>query len=256
MKPKILHLDIENCPSLGWYYDLWKEGNIVGNKSEWYILSVAWRWAHEKKTRVAALVDYPLYKKESENDRALLEQVWKLLDEADIVVAHNGDKFDLPKLNARFFLHGMKPPSPYKTVDTYKVAKKYFKLSSNRLDSIARALKIGHKLPNTGFDLWRGCMAGDKKSWALMKRYNMHDVNLLVEVYLKMLPWMQNHPNYGVFLGEDACRNCGNTNLQRRGHEPTKTGLKQRFQCVKKHNGQPGCGAWSYGTSRKVVDVR
>lgn len=255
MNPKILFIDLETAPTLGFAWGL-HEQDILSIEKSWYILSASWRWGHEKKTRCLGLVDYPRYKAGSENDLALMKHVWELLNEADIVVAHNGDRFDLPRLNARFLFHGMKPPAPYKTIDTLKIARSKFKMDSNRLDAVARYLKIGKKLPHTGFDLWKGCMAGEAASWKLMKQYNVHDVVLLYEVYQKFLPWITNHPNYGVYLGTDSCPNCGNTHLQRRGTEPTKTGLKQRFQCARKANGNPGCGAWSYGKTDKVVDVR
>lgn len=247
--PRILLIDIETAPSLGYYFDLWKEGNIVGNVKSWYILSFAWQWAGEKKIDCRGIVDYPRYKKNKEDDFALVHDIHTLLSQADIVVAHNGDRFDIRKINARFLKHGFPPPAPYKTVDTLKVARKYFAMDSNRLNDVAQYLGVGSKLPHTGFKLWEDCMRGDKKAWDLMKRYNKQDVVLLHDVYMTLRTWMTNHPNVNIFTGKNpACPNCGGA-VQKRGFNITKTGRTQRYQCER--------GCWSQATkSEKVVDIK
>ena len=251
VQPKILLLDIETAPSLGFYFDLWKEGNIVGTVKNWYILSFSYKWLGEKTVHAVALPDFQEYKKDKENDWSLCYFLQKKLDEADMVIAHNGDRFDLPKINARFLKHGFKPPQPYKTVDTLKVARRYFKLDSNRLNDVAKYLGVGSKLSHTGFKLWDDCMKGDIRAWSLMKRYNKQDVVLLEKVYLALRPWMTNHPNFNVFTEQDGCPSCGSKNVQKRGYSITQTGRKQRYQCQEKV-----CGAWSHSTSEKVTDIR
>lgn len=238
MKPKILYIDIETAPSEGLYFDMWKENNIVATTKPWYVLSVAWRW-EGGKTEVAALPDYSHYKKSKTDDWYLMRTIHQLLDEADIVIAHNGDNFDLKKLNARFLILGLTPPSPYKTIDTLKVARKYFKLDSNRLEAIALVLGIGSKVPHTGIKLWQACMAGDLPSWKDMKKYNVHDVDLLVDVYKELRPWIKNHPNLTWWSGNNgACANCGKNARIKRGFGRNKKGLVQKYQCK-------ACGAWS-----------
>ena len=248
---KILLLDIENCPSAGWFYDLWKEGNIVGTIKSWYILSIAWKWLGEKKFHVKALVDYPRYKKDKEDDRRLVQDIWTLLDEADIVVGHNSDRFDLRKINARFLKHGLTPPTPYKTVDTLKVARRHFAMDSNRLNDIGKYLGVGSKLPHTGFKLWEDCMKGDKKAWVLMKRYNIQDVVLLEKVYMKLRQWSPTHPNVNlVDMKDGACPICGSKKLHKRGFSVTRTSRFQRYQCQ-------GCSGWSHsGKNEGTLDIR
>jgi hypothetical protein len=110
------------------------------------------------------------------------------------------------------------------------------------LDYVAQKLGVGAKVEHTGFDLWLGCMAGDEKSWRMMKKYQIQDVNLLLDLYDKLLPWIK-HPNMGV-ESEDgpACTNCGSTDLKRRGYEIMATGKYQKYQCKK-------CGKWMRGKS-------
>ena len=164
MKPKILLFDEETAPSLGHYFDLWKEGNILDTVADWYMLCFAYKFLGDKKVSSYALPDFPGYKPGSEDDRALIKKLWELLNEADVVIAHNGDKFDIRKANARFAYYNLPPPSPYKTIDTLKIARRYFAFTSNKLDSLGDHLGYGRKLVHTGFHLWKGCMSGDPKS--------------------------------------------------------------------------------------------
>lgn len=238
--PKILFFDIETAPILGYAWQMW-DTDLMGLKNNFYILSFAFKWNGDKKIQTVALPDFSLYQKNKEDDRMLVAALWALINEADILVAHNGDKFDIKKSNARFLFHKLAPPAPYKTVDTLKVAKRYFKFDSNKLDSLCKELGIGSKLPHTGAHLWFGCMSGDEKSWTIMRKYNAHDVFLLEEVYLRLRPWMTNHPNVNVYDEiAGACPTCGGKKLQKRGFSVTGLGKKQRYQC--------SCGAWSHGS--------
>jgi hypothetical protein len=243
MSARILLIDIETAPSLGWTWKKW-ETNIIDFKSDWYILSVAWKWSDEEKVHVLGLDDFAGYKRHMENDKALVKKVHMLLNEADIVIGHNSDSFDLPKLNTRFLTHKLAPPTPYKTLDTLKIARKVFAFDSNKLDDLGRYLGVGRKLPHTGFHLWRGCMLGDSESWKSMKEYNSHDVELLEKVYYLLRAWDKNHPN--VNQGElDACPKCSSLNIQKRGFEYTALRKKQRYRCMK-------CTGWFFGGAKAI----
>lgn len=225
------------------------EQDVIAYQRHWYLLTFAYKWLGEKKTFVKSLPDYTLYKKDKHNDSELIKDLWKLFDEADIVVAHNGASFDVKKVNARFIKHKLKPPSPYKVVDTKLVAKRYLRMDSNKLDDLGDYFNIGRKINTGGFELWLGCEYGDKKSWKKMCDYNIQDVVLLEKVYLKMLPYMTTHPNLSLMKGDLlGCPNCGTTHVQRRGFYNTK-GVrniikKQRYQCM-------DCGAWYQGETVK-----
>lgn len=126
---------------------------------------------------------------------------------------HNCKKFDIRKLNARFILNEMTPPSPYRTIDTLIEAKKHFQFSSNRLDALARMMGVGCKVDTNGFELWKRCIAGDPRAWETMKKYNKHDIVLLEGVYEKMRPYMSGHPNIGVYSDGTVCSKCGSSNI-------------------------------------------
>jgi DNA polymerase elongation subunit (family B) len=241
-KSRIVLLDIETAPSLGWVWEKY-ETNVIDFKRDWYVLSFAYKVMGEKKVQVRGLIDYPGYKKDMENDEALINDLWKVFDEADIIIGHNGDRFDIRKSNSRFISHKLPPPSPYKTVDTLKIARRIFKFDSNKLDDLGRYLGVGRKLPHTGFHLWKGCMTGDPQSWKLMKKYNGHDIELLEKVYFLMRAWTPTHPN--VNKGEVACPKCGSIDVQKRGFSYTLLRQKQRFQCL-------SCRGWYLGPAVKA----
>jgi DNA polymerase elongation subunit (family B) len=233
-KPKVLIFDIETSPNLAYVWGMWEQ-NVIEYEKQWEMLCFAYKWLGER--RVTAIGTNTLRGGEKE----LVERLWKLFDEADIIIAHNGDNFDIKKSNAKFLEYGMLPPSHYKTVDTLKVSRKYFKLNSNRLEALGKLLKVGKKLPHTGFDIWLGCMNNDKKSWKTMLAYNKQDVVLLEKVYLSLRSWMNNHPNSNVVTGHTHnCPTCSSTRTQKRGFSVTRVNKYQRYQCQ-------DCGAWSTG---------
>lgn len=243
---KILIIDIETAPIMGKVWSLWKQ-NVSLNQIEndWYIMSYCAKWHGKDGVQYNDCRD-SISLENGGDDYALLEELHELLDEADIVVAHNGDRFDIPKINARLILNGFAPPSPYRTIDTVKIAKRSFKFTSNKLEYLTKNLcedqKLSHgKFP--GMELWNECMKGNEEAWDEMEEYNRMDVISLEELYNKLRPWMPNHPNVNVdALGEEvACPKCGGNHLQRRGYAYTNKGKYQRYQCV-------DCGGWSSST--------
>ena len=244
-RPKILFFDIETAPSKGWFWQMW-ETNIIEVETPGYMLSFAAKWQGDKRVMVYGLPDFPGYKKGSACDKRLVMMLAELFSEADIVVAHNGDRFDITTTNTRLVVNGLLPMAPAKSVDTLKVARQKFKFLSNKLDDLGNFLGVGRKLPHTGKDLWFKCMGGDMKAWKLMKDYNVQDILLLESVYERLRPWMTNHPNMNLLIRKThACPNCGSNRTQSRGVGITRTGSYQRYQCR-------SCGAWSRGVTIKV----
>jgi uncharacterized protein YprB with RNaseH-like and TPR domain len=236
--PKILFLDIETAPISGLTWGMFDQ-NVIHVIDPTFILCYAFKWLDKSKVHTKALCDYPGYSKNKKNDKALVSDLWSVLDEADVVVAHNGDAFDIKKTNARFIVHGLNPPTPYKTVDTLKIARRHFKFDSNKLDNIGRYLDVGRKMPHTGKDLWLGCMAGDAKSWRIMRRYNAQDVHLLERVYHKVKAWSPSHPVLTAYSPREAvaCPTCLSETVQRRGWNVAKFRKTPRWQCQ-------SCGHW------------
>lgn len=248
--PRVLLLDIETAPLLGYVWGLWDQ-NIALNqlKNDWYIISWAAKWLGSKDV----MQQDQRNAKDIEDDSAILEDIHELLNQADIVVTQNGKKFDIKKLNARFVIHGMKPPSSFKQIDTLQIAKKHFGFTSNKLEYMTHKLcKKYKKLKNhkfEGFQLWSECLKGNKKAWAEMAKYNKYDVLSLEELYTKLIPW-DNSVNFNVYGGIPVC-SCGSKEFYRNGFFYSSTGKFQRYQCKK-------CGSEFRSTNKekgKVIRV-
>lgn len=249
-KPRIAFIDIETSPILGYAWAIY-DTNILGVKEPVKVMCFGWKWLGENKVNVLSLPDYKNYKPGVLDDSLLMKDVWKVLDEADVVVAHNGDSFDIKIINARFLVHGLNPPSDYKTVDTLKVSKKYFRMTTNKLDDVGGYLDEGRKASTGGFQTWVDCWDGDRKAWERMTTYNARDVELLERVYLRLRPFIGNHPDLNLIagrpikLGEFVCGSCQSLNTQKRGFAVTKAGRYQRYSCN-------DCGSWSTGPYERV----
>lgn len=209
------------------------------------MLCFAYKWLGEKQTHIVALPDFKTWKKNKKDDTELVYKLWELFNEAEIIIAHNGDLFDIKKANARFIQHRLEPPSPYKSIDTLKVARRYFKFDSNKLDRLGQYLEIGRKEKNMDFSVWLGCMEGKTESWVKMRKYNIQDVVLLEKVYFKLRGWIKNSPNMNMLYGTSFnCPNCASEHTTRQGIYTSRTGAYQRWKCQ-------NCGAWSHGENIK-----
>jgi len=252
---KLLFIDVETSynvvGSWGIYGKSWNALNVL---VPWHILCFAWKFQHEP-THVLGLDDYQGYKPtftkqrngtllREVSDKNLLLDLWKVLDEAEVVVGHNANRFDVKRINSRFLVHGIGPPSPYKVVDTLTADRSISQSNSHRLDAIGEERKLGRKLPHTGLKLWTDVMSGDPGAWDMMKDYNIQDVDLLERVYNQLLPWMKTHPNAGLYMNLSfACPKCGSLNVQKRGFQKNNTTVHQRYQCQ-------DCGSWSKGATQ------
>ena len=159
-----------------------------------------------------------------------------MLDEAEVVIAQNGDQFDIKMINTEFIKHKMKPPSPYITIDTLKAARRAFRFPSNKLDDLGDQLEEGRKLEHEGKGLWKKCLEGDLRAWSKMKRYNRQDVLLLERVYKRFLPWLRSASQI-VKTGINCVR-CGSAKMLSQGTRKRASGIVyQQFQCG-------SCGGW------------
>lgn len=232
---------METSPLIGYAWQTY-DTSILKILESSKIISVAYKDLNDPVVNVKSLNDFKGYKAHVVDDEQLVKWAWNMLDKTDVIVAHFGDSFDLKKLNARFAFYGLNAPSPYVSIDTKKAASRYFKFDSNSLNNLGSYLGVGQKINNGGFDLWVRCMAGDKLAWDEMKAYNAQDVLLLEKVYLKLRPFIANHPDLNVITGTSGtCSSCQSTKIQKRGFSHTKLGRKQRYQCS-------DCGSWSVGS--------
>jgi hypothetical protein len=209
---------------------------VWGPKSDWiphnqilhesFLFCWAAKWAGEKQVKSDKLTPEETANKD---DSRIAESLAELVRQADVVVAHNGDRFDVPRLSTRLLLQGLEPLGPVETIDTLKLARKSLSLTHNKLDNLALRLGLGAKL-KTDFELWERVYNGDEVAMQLMLRYCKHDVVLLEQVFDKLRPHVNGLRR--LVDGEGSfCPNCGGHSFQRRGYRRTNAGTFVRFQC-------------------------
>jgi hypothetical protein len=244
---KTLFWDIEMRPLETYTWSLFPDSiPIVMVKKTQRIMSWAARWHHSPRM---------FYMDERDGYEVMLDGIWNLLDEADAVVSWNGKGFDSKQIRRAFSMAGMVPPSPWKEIDLMLAVKSQMKFASNKLDHVAQEFGVGHK-NKVDMDLWLDCMGDNgpeamEAGWRKMKRYNKQDVNLLVDLYDLLLPWLPYHPNVALINGIPfACPTCGSTELQKRGFFYSNAGVFQRYRCN-------ACGAWPHDSKRlATVELR
>jgi hypothetical protein len=212
-------------------------------KKDWSILCWSAKWLFSPKVMGETVTPEEARNHE---DYSVLESVWKLMNEADWIIWHNGKNFDAKKLNARFFVNGFPKPMYYQSIDTKTIATDNFSFTYNKLDWIASIAGIGRKI-ETEFEWWAECEKGDKKFLEKMLKYNKWDVQLEEEVYLKLRPWMEKHPNAGLYAIDGAvphCPACGSIDIHWSGKYTTALGIYKAFRCQE-------CSAIGRSTQKK-----
>lgn len=238
MKNKIrtLIFDVETMPNLVRTWRKWEQ-NVIWYERHGYLWSISWKWYGEKKIYHKNITDFPLYKKDRYSDKVLTEFIWNLVNEADIVICHNGNAFDTKYITGRFAHHKLGQPRPYKKIDTKLLFKKYLNEDSNSLKDICFKHNLPHKLETGGEKLWQDCEHGDLKAIKKMEGYNNGDVVSLESAYLFILPFIENHPNIALMLGErSACSNCGSKNVKKEGFNYTRVSKQQQWSCKDCHS--------------------
>jgi hypothetical protein len=229
--PKVLLIDIETLPISAWTWGVWNV-NISDEQvqRDGCLLSFSCKWLFQPEVFSEILTPNEA---KNHNDKRLTKLAWEWVDSADILIAHNGRAFDTQYLNARFIVHNLTPPSPYRIVDTLLI-KKCTRFTRNSLKFLCKELGLRPKIDNEGFGLWVRCEHGEKKALDEMLEYNEGDVLALEDLYVRLRPWLPNHPNLGLFVeGKDGCcGRCLSKNLEYAGQYSTNVNLFKSFRCL------------------------
>jgi len=238
-KLKVLIYDLETSALTIRAYGTYQT-NAIAIVRQSHIYCGSYRWLGEKKIHCIAQDDFPArFKADPYDDYDVVKAFHELIMQADIVVGYNVNGFDDKVLNTRFLYYGLEVPPPHKSIDPLTTARRKLKLPNNKLGTVAQYFGLGGKTQMTHSDLWQGCEAGDKKSWKMMKLYCNQDVQLVEDVYMKLRPLINTHPNLATMSQNiDACPVCLGTHLVSRGVRTTQTMSYRRYRCET-------CGSWS-----------
>lgn len=245
-KIKRLFFDIETSPNIGLF---WTAGykqtispdNIIKERA---IICICYKWADEKEVHYITWDD-------KQDDRKILEKFIKVANEADELVGHNGDKFDLPWIRTRCIYHNIPVFPNYVTIDTLKSARSKFKFNSNKLDYIAKFLGIGEKI-HTGYDLWKKIvLEKDQESLNNMVTYCQNDVVLLEKVYNRMSSYIPSKTHHGILIGngKTSCPECGSNEMNLSQKRLSALGtMRIQLQCKK-------CGKYHTVSEKTYNDI-
>lgn len=243
--PKVLIFDIETAPIIAHVWGLW-ENNVGLNQivKDWHVISWSAKWLDSPESEVMYMDQRGL--KKVEDDKNLLQQIWNLLNEADVVITQNGIKFDQRKLNARFVLNGMGKPSSFRHIDTARIAKRHFDFTSYKLAYMTDKLctkykKLTHHGKFAGHEMWTECLKDNIEAWQEMEKYNRYDVLSLEELYHVLIAW-DSSIDFSVYTEEEkrVC-SCGGDKFIKNGFVYTNSAKYQRYQCKgckKEHRGR------------------
>lgn len=221
---KRLFFDIETSPNIGFF---WEAGykkdipydNIIKERS---IICICYKWEHSSKV-------YSITWDSKQSDKAMIKAFIRIANDADELVGHNSDRFDLKWIRTRCLFHGIPMLPEYTTVDTLKISKGKFRFNSNRLDYVAKYLGVGAKNNKSGFDLWKGVlMDNNKKALKDMVDYCKNDVIILENVFKRLNDHVKQKSHVGVIEGEYrwSCPKCGgNENIQRSSERVSASGV-------------------------------
>lgn len=230
-KFKRLFFDIETSPNVCYSWRIGYNINLAPHDiiQERRIICISYKWENENKI-------HSLTWDSNQCDKKMLQDFIKVMNQADEIVAHNGDRFDEKWIRTRCIYHRIPAFPKYKSLDTLKKAKYGFNFNSNRLDYIAKFLGVGAKVEHSGFKMWAEVMNNDKQALKEMVNYCEGDIIVLEDVFLTMQNYIKANTHVGVVNGDMkfTCPICGSEDVSLYKNEVTAKGTIQRvMQCNK-----------------------
>jgi DNA polymerase elongation subunit (family B) len=231
--PRIVAIDIETSQHIVGVFDLHDPGFISPDQiiEPSRILMASAHVLGERSARVYT---------EHRGHKAMLRGIRREMEQADLILTYNGNRFDLPRLAGEFETHGIPQPKPFASIDLYQTVRG-LKLASGKLGYVAPVLGVGEKIKHDGLPLWRAVAAKDPSAVRKMAEYCARDSSVLLPMYLRLRHRIKNHP----VLSDTGCPSCGSDKLQSRGHRLTKTARIERLECQ-------NCGSWPDGTRSRI----
>lgn len=229
-QPMILTFDIETY------------GGLKAHMSE--ISVFGYKWMHEKKAHILSGLDFPkAFKKDFTNDRPLLEALSEVWNQADVVIAHYGERFDRRFLNARLEKHGLPPLKPIRLIDTWRISKDNFVLGGNSLNVLLKFFNAPDQKVDLTYEEWRQVMTGKIPALKKLIQHCHNDVTGLEYIFKKHLShYTMKLPNWNLYVDtkKKLCPYCGSADLVRRGPAYNQTTVWQTYQCK-------SCRRWPRG---------
>jgi hypothetical protein len=226
---KRLFFDIETSPNIVYSWRIGYNLNITPENiiDERKIICISYKWESEE-------VIHTLTWDKNQCDKKMLTKFISVANQADELIAHNGDRFDIKWVRTRCIYHRIPMFPNYKTLDTLKKAKSGFNFNSNKLDYIAQYLGVGAKVKHSGFDMWKGVMQNDKTALSEMVHYCEGDIIVLEDVFLTMQSYIKQNTHAGVLNNnlKYSCPCCSSEQITLLKNNVTAMGtIKRLIEC-------------------------
>lgn len=241
-----LFFDIETSYMQGWFWRPSYKTQITYEQvlKDSAIICICYKWQGSDK------IHYLQWDKG--NDKEMMDKFFKVIEQADEVVAHNGDYFDIKWIRTRFLIHGYSSMPHIKSIDTLQIARTKFNFQSNRLDAISKQIGIGGKLETGGIQLWHDIIQRNStKAMKLMIDYCKKDVELLEKVYLKLEGFAKPKTHIGINSGGSDkcdCPYCGEHKTHMIKREVSASGeVKPQMRCTQ-------CNKYFYTTLKAYTE--
>jgi hypothetical protein len=227
---KRLFFDIETSPNIVYSWRIGYNLSITPDNiiDERKIICISYKW--EDKDKIHSLTW-----DNNQCDKQMLIDFVNVANEADELIAHNGDRFDIKWIRTRCIFHRVPMFPHYRTLDTLKKAKSGFNFNSNKLDYIAQFLGVGAKVKHSGFDMWVKVMKGDEQAMKDMVHYCEGDIVVLEDVFLTMQNYIKPNTHVGVLNNnlKYSCGCCGSENVELIKNNVTSMGtIKRLMGCL------------------------
>lgn len=252
---RVVTLDIERIPGRvrTWHRGFTIEGDVwdlnalkditrrrihADDMIEWpRTICAAWKWYDSSDVEFAAEWEVGGYD-------GFMRQVWEVFNDADLIIGHNADRFDARHLMGGWAEMGLPAPSPYKVIDTLKIARGTFAYESNTLDALNKRLGIDAKTDKYDVKVARAAVNGDKNAQEALSAYNRGDIIASEALFDRLRPFAKGIPHLGMWTDDElACPSCGST--------MTATGKTVHANVQKyEHLRCDNCGAHARGTAR------
>lgn len=206
---RLLFYDIETAPMLSYHWQAKTEyiGQTLVVDDDRALLCWSAKWSDSTKIHSARATSAEA---KTQDDSRVVGKLADQLRKADYVIAHNGNRFDYKRVNARLLVNNLTPLGNVQMIDTLSIARQSFDLPYNNLNYLAQKLGFGEKL-RTDFTLWRRAVMGDAKALKEMSDYCDQDVVLLEHVFHAMVPYAKTLPRLvdASEWREELCPYCG-----------------------------------------------
>jgi len=229
-EPRIMFFDIETKPVKAW---IWRTGkqyvphNMIVDGEHFDIICICWKWLGEKKVHA---LDWG----KSQNSKNMMKKFIKELESADVVIAQNGDAFDVKYVNTLALLHGLPPVAWPTTEDTRKMIRRHFYVTSSSLKYMSELLLEGDTKDRMQFQDWIDIVEDkDQKALDKMIKYCKKDVALTERVWKTIQPYVTPRVNRSLLVRghKHGCPQCGHEHASKWGLRHTTTGSWQRLKC-------------------------